>query len=651
VSTIKLLLNNFCSHKKLFLQLPKTGLIKLDGVSGRGKTNVLKAILWAIWGSIDNVVNYEAKTCSVELDGLINGLNIRREKPNKLLVNGTSDGDMQAIIAEKLGMTEFEFEVSSYMSQSQRNSLVFCSPADQLDIFNKLALNGLDPEAVKDRAEDLLKKTEEDIAKDILALESFNNQISNSEILCQAYEAEIKELQPVEKPDEKRLLALDVQISRNKADIENCIRLINHPARNSLNKAQLAIDYAKGKIKEDENGLKIIVLKPIEEITAAQQAKVSFHSDINDFEKHLKIQEKVLDDVDNSLIVKKQLDENNNEFNILASEYIEKQTVDNLPKIEKLAKNLFNGWQSIKAQSNQEYRETAEQAVKSLQRNIQARKLSLNVAEAYLAENSTNIFNQKALLADIVKNNNAIKQAQEVVELNKSLAPVDVLNSKITELNTEIAQLQEVRAVLAKENSDYDNFIKTSQSNQKFKDKLAKEKGKIIELKQQFIDIETETNLNKAKQVADIKKFLAVLQKSNLIALEQLLQDLNEKIDKYIQQLFDFDISVKFTTQKEQINKKKVDKIQLVITENGLAIQKLNRLSGGQISRIALSTQLALSELFNSPILILDEATTGLDLENIEKVMLVLASFAKDKLVITVDHSVANGSVEQVFTI
>ena len=59
-----------------------------------------------------------------------------------------------------------------------------------------------------------------------------------------------------------------------------------------------------------------------------------------------------------------------------------------------------------------------------------------------------------------------------------------------------------------------------------------------------------------------------------------------------------------------------------------------DRLSGGERQRIAIARAI----LKNAPIVVLDEATSGTDVENEYKVKEALLEFAKDKTLIVITH-------------
>ena len=85
----------------------------------------------------------------------------------------------------------------------------------------------------------------------------------------------------------------------------------------------------------------------------------------------------------------------------------------------------------------------------------------------------------------------------------------------------------------------------------------------------------------------------------------------------------------------------KVGILDFVNEQGGLDMHILEggkNLSGGQIQRLALARAL----LKNSPIYIMDEATSNIDVESENKIMEVLYELSKEKLVLCISHRLAN---------
>ena len=74
----------------------------------------------------------------------------------------------------------------------------------------------------------------------------------------------------------------------------------------------------------------------------------------------------------------------------------------------------------------------------------------------------------------------------------------------------------------------------------------------------------------------------------------------------------------------------------------------LSMLSGGELSRVVLAYTLALSEIFNSPVILLDECTASLDQELTGIVVESLRKNCNGKLVVMICHQVVGGIFDRV---
>jgi len=78
---------------------------------------------------------------------------------------------------------------------------------------------------------------------------------------------------------------------------------------------------------------------------------------------------------------------------------------------------------------------------------------------------------------------------------------------------------------------------------------------------------------------------------------------------------------------------------------------KLKSLSGGELSRIIIAFTLALSEIFNTPIILLDECTSSLDEHLTNIVFDTIKNNFDDKIIICVAHQVVLGVFDNVIKI
>ena len=161
---MKLTLKNFRCYENAAFDFGDKGLTLLSGSSGKGKTTLLMAIDFALFGSGTKIVTNGKKSCSVELQ--FGGLKIIRKKgPNHLLVNDKYEDDAgEAVIQEKFGKI---FNSVSYIPQNLKKTFVLMSPTDRLEFLETFAFNNFDVGSLKDRAKTVIKESNDTLSKTI----------------------------------------------------------------------------------------------------------------------------------------------------------------------------------------------------------------------------------------------------------------------------------------------------------------------------------------------------------------------------------------------------------------------------------------------------------------------------------------------------
>ena len=138
------------------------------------------------------------------------------------------------------------------------------------------------------------------------------------------------------------------------------------------------------------------------------------------------------------------------------------------------------------------------------------------------------------------------------------------------------------------------------------------------------------------------------------IAMLNVISSINTHSQVYLDEFFpDNPISVKLVPFKETKKGKNVTKkpqINLEIEYKGMEID-LTSLSGGETSRVILAFTLALGEMFNTPIMLLDECTSNLDQELTSDVMDGIKNNFNGKLIIVIAHQVTTGGYDKVINI
>ena len=148
------------------------------------------------------------------------------------------------------------------------------------------------------------------------------------------------------------------------------------------------------------------------------------------------------------------------------------------------------------------------------------------------------------------------------------------------------------------------------------------------------------------------------------MTINHIINQINETTARYLEIFFpDNPISVLLqcpdtNPESNQSNKSsqnksiKKEKSQITISVDFKDIEAdISILSGGELQRIIIAYNLALSELFNLPLILLDECTSNLDQELTEIVVKGIHRNCKDKMIIMIAHQVVSGIFDKVVTI
>jgi DNA repair exonuclease SbcCD ATPase subunit len=140
----------------------------LSGSSGIGKTTIMNAIYWCLYGTLKNVRKFGIKSgiCSVCIE--FSNLKITRSKsPESFLVQEKEvilkDDEAQEKIIQLFGSADI-WLASCYLRQGTRNRFIESSPSDRLDLLNQLCYSSDSPdlhlEKIEDRCKTLTKEFE-----------------------------------------------------------------------------------------------------------------------------------------------------------------------------------------------------------------------------------------------------------------------------------------------------------------------------------------------------------------------------------------------------------------------------------------------------------------------------------------------------------
>ncbi len=162
---MKIHLKNFCCWENETFIFPDEGIMLVSAPSGRGKTSIIRAIMFALFGVGTKVIQHGKKGCCVEL--WFQGLHIVRTKtPGRLIVN-----DSKEEYEDKAGehIIKQYFNSMMNLSQDPKNSFVLMSANDRLSYLEHIIFGDVDIGSIKSKIKDIIKTRE--IALNALKIE------------------------------------------------------------------------------------------------------------------------------------------------------------------------------------------------------------------------------------------------------------------------------------------------------------------------------------------------------------------------------------------------------------------------------------------------------------------------------------------------
>lgn len=185
---MKIELRNFKCYDHYIVDFPTGTISLLKGPSGVGKSSILQAITWCLYGSlrgVDNRLNAKVKM-SVCITFDDNFIIYRQKRPGFLKVTNNNvdyeDDVGQALINEKFQTSNLWSSIS-YISQGERNALLSSSNTVRMETLNDIAFNQENPCVYIEKIQEEVKKRTNNY--------TVKSQIYDSE--CDKYNQEKKE--------------------------------------------------------------------------------------------------------------------------------------------------------------------------------------------------------------------------------------------------------------------------------------------------------------------------------------------------------------------------------------------------------------------------------------------------------------------------
>ena len=179
---MELELENFRCHdiKRVFI-FPDKGLLLLKGPSGIGKSSILDAISFALYGSGNKVISFGQKRCRVSLKYL--GFTITRTKgPNRLTLLDQEnnieyeDDAAQSIINDKF---DVNFNITSYVTQKGLDTFFYLGTSERMAFLEKIALGDVDIADIKKKCKIKIKERKDKLNEKVGEYKVINEEFNN----------------------------------------------------------------------------------------------------------------------------------------------------------------------------------------------------------------------------------------------------------------------------------------------------------------------------------------------------------------------------------------------------------------------------------------------------------------------------------------
>ena len=245
------------------------------------------------------------------------------------------------------------------------------------------------------------------------------------------------------------------------------------------------------------------------------------------------------------------------------------------------------------------------------------------------------IWNIKKHTEEYKKKNESLKKLEERLHTKLKEEEIKVFDN--TELECRILKYE---TEIEKYNSQYLKYKNISEDIVKY-EKYVQEYSIYKEWKDKVKKLREEESISKKAYAASTALKEKILQAES-ISISNIVNSINLHAQEYLDLFFpDNPINIRLSTFKET-KKTTKPQINLEIEYKSLEID-ITMLSGGELSRVILAFTLALSEMFNSPILMLDECTSSLDQDLTSTVIEGLKKNFSNRLVIIIAHQVVSG--------
>lgn len=491
----KLILKNFLSYRSSTLDFSGLHTACICGANGAGKSSLLEAITWAIWGetrteSIEDIIHLGEKNTRVDFEFLYNGeyyriIRTRQRKGGSTLdfqvinsdgyksLSGKGLKDTQENIIKCLKIDYKTFINSAYLRQGKADEFMLNTSAERKQILGKL-LNLDQYEKLAESAKNLAREYKirgEEIERNLTEVVSQLEEKQAVFLELENTEKDLQFLQQKEQEKAEKLKEINLLNSQRDTKHDQVVRLKSQ--LDTMMQRMETLEIEKNMVNEEINKLNIILQqeKMIEltyeelKMTRNEEKELNdrFQTYQNLLSKKQKLEQQLREET-NNLILTIQKEKTNLENIIKQQEDLEKiinKAGDLTPEIEALQicrdklKKLDQIQKDIVPyiQQQQKLKTELERELAKIQINLeklQQEELILRNKLAEVPQQREEFFRIEKQLKELENKKNYQKRVQEKGENHKSLIQVYLNNQKSLE-----KQIEKLHQKLDLLNQDY----------------------------------------------------------------------------------------------------------------------------------------------------------------------------------------------------
>lgn len=237
---------------------------------------------------------------------------------------------------------------------------------------------------------------------------------------------------------------------------------------------------------------------------------------------------------------------------------------------------------------------------------------------------------ERKLNKKIKELNRCVKDASE-----KTSSSVECIQKKITKYTKRLEKAKENMVILNSKIENGRNYIEWKKIHNRY--------TALLDKKQKIIDEEKLL----VKDLLNNNKLKAIVLKAESLSISTIVNTINVNVKEYLDNFFrEEPISVKINTFKE-VNKNKKPQINVDIGYKSMSCDP-STLSGGEYDRVQMAFTLAIADLVQSPIILLDESISSLDEKTSSSILKSITSNIHNKSIINVAHQVCKGSFTEI---